>query len=1051
MPTIGSTVTSGATNFLPYGGWLAQRWTMPENGWITTANVFARLDPESSDNSITLRIGVWDSSQTLTYNGPLKTLTRAQGYAWRTDSGLAVRAGATSFWIGVVVPVNQAYNYIEYRRNTAVAPNVTTLQDDGYDLNPLPNPLYTSGSAVTEPYSFYVDYVANVAPLQPTWLSPAQGASVALTPTWQVNLLQGADAALDTIDNVQLQIRRADNDTVVYDQILATTGTERTNGYLSRAPVTLSPSTAYLAKARTRDSWGSWSTNWSIDLGVTTVAAPQATPTAPVGKINAISGYNYTAAYTHLGSLNADRAQVLVKNASGVTLYDSGEVTLSPTVAPGATVTVPEWHTDLLWATSYQWQIRLRDTATSWGGYSTLAAFNTNAPPSAPTNLSPANNKTTPLRDFSATVSDPDGDAITAAQINLVDVTSGNVVVSGYPKAMTVSGSTATFSAPSGDMVLTRQYKWQARATDGNPSGYGAYSDFAFMTYENVPIVAMTGPISGRTNIMHEPSAEYEPGTFWTETARSTGVDEINRQNDADVAYGDWAWRATASVAGDNRFRMTDYQTVDITKAHPFFVWVRRESGTSATHFNVLCYNNANTLLGTLQPNSEGALNGTNAAAVWTRYGGIVYHNGSTETVKWPTGTTKYKVEFTPSRNSAAVVRFDAFSRSEMPALTATEWASAKAWLGYADGDMTGYGSGGYTWTSTPGDSTSNVLSRLTGVPTSVVINYSHPSASAKTGDRLIIQRWSSGAWVQILDTNPTLATLAGTRTAIPIPADTLSNETRYRLQVQARDSAAAWGEGDWVEFDVSLTGPAPLELTVVDRNVTKAEIGLEYVATALAPGSFDRYELQVWDLTTGERWIEDYSTNPATTRLAFYSPISSHDYELGVRQVEIVGAERIEGRFSAISANVDYFPYFFVKDADNPSELYVAYESEASTLGTTSEEVPAAIFAPWGAEAEIVLTRRRVAGASGTINAQFYPDALSQEDHEARYAKMQEILARRRTIILLQHAPDTTSFHAAIVGATETGFMPPNTKTISFNWRKVAFERDVYARNGAT
>jgi hypothetical protein len=61
----------------------------------------------------------------------------------------------------------------------------------------------------------------------------------------------------------------------------------------------------------------------------------------------------------------------------------------------------------------------------------------------------------------------------------------------------------------------------------------------------------------------------------------------------------------------------------------------------------------------------------------------------------------------------------------------------------------------------------------------------------------------------------------------------------------------------------------------------------------------------------------------------------------------------------------------------------------------------------------------------------------------------MREIVEGGHTIILLQQVPDKEVIHAAVVGEWARGWIPYRTPTLSFNWRRVGYEPDFYARQG--
>ncbi len=264
----------------------------------------------------------------------------------------------------------------------------------------------------------------------PTWRIPPSptGSNQPQTPTFSgTTAAFAASGTASPVASVHLLCTRTSDGVVVYDAIFDLTATEKSQGYFSRAPVTLDGNRIHTARFRNKNELGEW-TPFSSVLTFTTAAGPNApTLSSPSGKINSISGYNYQGTYNHSGGLSSNAIEVEVWDSKGLSrLYASG--TTAMTVAPGMAFSLAEFHTDLAWATKYSWRARFRDTSNNWGAWATRKSFNTNANPSIPTGLTPAQDQVVTMRDFSATVSDPDGDPVTAAEMELVRISTGAVV-----------------------------------------------------------------------------------------------------------------------------------------------------------------------------------------------------------------------------------------------------------------------------------------------------------------------------------------------------------------------------------------------------------------------------------------------------------------------------------------------------------------------------------------------------------------------------------------------------------------------------------------------
>ena len=930
---------------------------------------------------------------------------------------------------------------------------------------------HSYNNSATTAAKLEVTYVTNLDPLQGAWTgsTPSEGGVSPVTPTLQGTMPHDAAETWEYSQSVQLLAFNTATPSTIYvdNEVRDTTTAERAAGVFTWDTSTFPADTGVTIRFRHKDSQGAWSP-FSADRSFTTSPGPQApTSLVPNSKINVISGYTYAAEFNTTGSLNATAAQLRLYNSTGLTtLYDSGEVAITST-APDGTVLIteasltggtPTGHPDLSWATNYQWDIRFKDSGGAWGVYSAKQTFSTNRVPNAPTNLSPSGNQVTSSRLFSASVSDPDGDAVTA-EIELVNATT-NVVVSGYPKAMTVATGTATFTAPEADMTLGTDYKFRVRASDGNPNSPGPYSAYSFLQYRTVPELTMLGPQSNRVNQIPQPSAEYAISVFWTETAR-TGTDYIDRTQVDNALEGSYVWRATTSASGDNRFR-SEYIDVDSTKAFPAYVRANKISGTTAMHFTVLCYDAANTLLGTVYPGTsqtgDNPANAYNAPFLWTTIGGLVWPAGSTinTSSRFATGTTKIKYELTPSRNSAAVVDFDGFSLDEMAApADSARWTAARDWYGYADGD-TELNSPvlSYAWLGTTGDSESDVLPVLTGIPASVSFNYFHATALAKTDDRLVFERWNGTEYVAHHDTG---YMGGGARTVIPMPTvdgiSVVKNEGSYRVKVYAKDSAGFWGESEWLPFDVLYEIVSGLPNFQVEPDAPRAALVATWEPLGLDE-TFVGIEILRETVSASELRPEpveviDVIRDPAATSYTYHYPRSGVEYRISGRVVVTIGTEQVASRTSKKNQTVDYYPYSFLKDTEDPDSYYAAFDTTIENLAAIEEDAPMVSMLAWGQSGySHAFSSARL--RSGEVVAEFHPDALNVDSSEVRYERVRDVVYRRRAICLLSQLPDAEKAFIAVSGPVQRGMLNVVAKFIRFPYQETLYSEDFYERNGS-
>lgn len=1028
--------------------------TMPTDGWITNILIY----------NCTNNFGETVATKHVIYEGNTRRFVSASfnkgdncSTSAQSSCEVEMASGATIRW-GIGTAAATGGSASSYQYDQVSGHSVQRLSASN-----APATFSAESSNGSRAMRGTLTYVANATPGTPTQVAPASGATgIGLTPTFQgTNVHPSSDSSHEKTTQVQLQIRRTSDNVVVSDTSFTPSTTNVGSTWSKTSPVSLTGGTSYEWRIRHADTFGVYS-GFSVWRTFTTLQGPAApTPVAPTGKINTINTFNYQYIYSHPTPLNANAIQILVKNSSGsTTLYDSGTVAVS--TANGGTATVAEWHADLGWGTSYTHQARFRDTANTWGAYSDLFAFQTDAAPNPPTNLNPTGSISTGTTTLTCNVSDPDGDAVALAQVEIVNVATG-AILSGYPKSMTVDSvaGTATFNA-SADLTVGTQYKWRARANDNLGPGYGAYSAYSFFTLVSAPTVTLLSPGSTRANVITQPGAEYDPATlttFWTESARS-GTNFIDRVTGTDVAWGSGAWEGVAAATGDNRFSSA-FITIDATKPWLFQAMLKKMSGTSTTHFAVECYNSSNVLQGTVYPTSIATANATDVASSWTRYGGIVWQIGSGNTPAFPATTAKVKVVWTPSRTTAATVRADAFFAGSLPQpASSADWLTLQPWYGYGDPNLGGYAAGGYTWSAAEGDSVSQNLHVLTAPAQNVLISYSGGTGS-KNGDRLYIQRWTGAVWASHYDSGWSTTT---TRTLIPVPSNIFSSEARYRVRVEARDTSLVVGTSSWNEVDVRFDGPPEPVIVGANADSVNARINIQYTLTN-APTELEFGGVELQRVATGgeeDTQTVEVNTSKDTTEIHDHFPLSAVNYLYRIRQVKQEGANRIQSRWASIEMFVDYSPFTIIKDAEDPFNV-TQFETRIENVTAPEEDAPISSLLAWGQTTfshDVGLARLR----SGEIVAEFYSDAgvYGVPDAMVRYAVLRKMVTgilspgqrpSRRTLAILLRNPDPERIYAIPVGSVQREFEAPvgATKRLRFAYQETGWVEDWYIRNGWT
>ena len=1020
-------------------------FAMPENGWLTGMGVSVGWQG-FDDNRV--RIGLWNSA------GSRVAVSAAfqvpQNFNFRTMALPNVRAGQGDFVYPGAYALPGTGVGIGYAAQAASgSPYVM-----GY-AESTGNPPGNIGvnRAIVRAYSGYVDYAPNAAPSKGSWRTAYSGIVTDPTPLFEGTMPHGnGDGDYDYSEAVHLIVWPTNDPTKpLYDNIFGTTQQEVNQGYFSRDAASLGFSltagVTYSARFGHIDSWkvGSPASN---TITFTAAKGPShPTNLSPKGKVNAVSGLAYHGDYDHPSGVPCDKVELYIANEANTALVHGPQVFDIADIAPGQRWGIPQWHPALLFGTGYFLFGRAIDKNGFPGPYAGQA-FRTNAPPSIPTNLSPSEGKRTPVRRFTCSVSDPDGDTVTAAQIEIVDPVNGVPIPDAGGntwRQMTVSGGTATYEATPANLPINKAYRYRMRARDAFDPGYGTPTGYVQFVLTEVPIVELLSPYPDRRNRVPQPSAEYDPAglsSYWTQTAE--GLEgAIERVVDGDAASGVASWRASTSAISDNRF-VGGFIPVDASRPCLALASYKKESGASAAHFALLCYDGAGNLLGTAYPRSVRLAQGDDVPRAWTTYGGIVWPAGSSESPALPAGTTRVKPEATPSRASAAAVRPDAFFFDQPPAgLKPADWASVSAWHGYADGDEEGYGEGGYSWSGPAGNSESLILPVLTAPGSAIAISYTHNSGLSKAADRVVVEKREGARLTQTGDTG----WVSSARTVIPTPAGALRNEGRYVVTVYCRDTGGSEGQADPVEFDVRYEGPPEPSIAVRRGDPDRGELVLETEPTALDQQDFAGREVEVWatDGSEGAPFVYLLSLDPNETKFTYPFPVSTRTYRMRVRDIKNLGAEQVESRWATTELSVDHGPYNFFKDARDPS-VFVRFQHPSGSSTEPELDTPGSSHLPWGSETTV-----RFVGSArlreGKTQFVLWPDGVYSVDE--RYKTMLDLLERRPTVCLLTRLPRPGKVFASILGKAPAGVASGSYPKFEFGWEKTLFPEDHYQRFG--
>jgi hypothetical protein len=568
--------------------------TMPVDGWVTEIGITANSQSSSTSGHHLL---LYDTDARLFLSG---SQTWGTNEAMRTATLSAkVAAGKTLYWGTWSAPGSGNTEYIvdDWTGHHVVGKSTGTTSPTG-DAEPFDGAQGSQNHAIDG----YLQYIAQANPGVGVWQSPSPtGLITTSTPTFKGTTPHpNGDGAHDYTDTVHLKVYNRDTNVVYFDQQFATTTAERNGDYFEKTPtdgrgtVSLPAGVNAAAEFRHRDTWGAWS-GWSTVRNFEISPGPDPSDvTRPLGRVNyrnqaeylaqGGSGNLYRGTYNNTSGAALHSVSVEVWDRARTTRYkSSGWVNAS---AASGIWTLAEWSGHGLFDYGGKYSVRAKVREDNGSGSPAIEApwgpwadFNVNALPLKPTNLVPGGGTATSALDFVASVSDPDGDAITAALMRITRIADSTAIKSALARVVKTNYT-------SGDMVRASTtgngYRYKALQTGRSSdiaNGTLVWPTTLGSSVKDIPTTAIVnsttyalgvcrirrGTTSGTQTLWYEATAittgtvaATEPAAFATATNGQTITDggvtwtvrtAINWQN----AGEDTTWDMTIQGGTANR------------------------------------------------------------------------------------------------------------------------------------------------------------------------------------------------------------------------------------------------------------------------------------------------------------------------------------------------------------------------------------------------------------------------------------------------------------------------------------------------------------------
>lgn len=531
MAIYGRSGSDPDTGLMVNAGRAAVFQTMPENGW--GYRLGARLGVAAAGTAAT-RLAIWDGpGYPSTYLGrtPSFNVTNVATYAGEcnlylqnledssqaagmpADTGVMMYSGRT-YAMGYV-STGQTLMHQMIQAASADYDNENLYYRTGLVSNLPPDPFGASSSSFEGMLNVYIEYEPNEPPNKTIFDIYPFGSQNTLTPQFICPFSDNNTDRGDYLSNIDIEVRQVGTSTYKWNTSFEPGPTE--TGGLNRpyGGSALTAGVAYEWRVRFADAFGAWGP-WT-DFRTFTINAGGIvlTPSTPTGKQETITPGPFQAVWDHASGLSTNAAEIRIKSGSTIV---RGPFQKAVTVADLGTISFTWAETGfaaLEWGKNYTFEIRARDTAALWSSFSTGRAFSTNAYPSVPSSLSPANGATVsalPLLTFSMTDIDDTTATGLTAEVRIKNA-AGTLL---FTRTATFDSALNKwkYQTTSTDFATFATYKWDARGLDGTlTTAYSAENTIVYGAGPTVTAVQLNGVAANGST-----PATNTPVVTWTVT-----------------------------------------------------------------------------------------------------------------------------------------------------------------------------------------------------------------------------------------------------------------------------------------------------------------------------------------------------------------------------------------------------------------------------------------------------------------------------------------------------------------------------------------------------
>lgn len=899
----------------------------------------------------------------------------------------------------------------------------------------------------------------NRDPLPPNWRIHPSGTVGNYNPTFSATLRHDArEDKRDYSPAFQIRIFNKTRGRMVYNKWHRTTSTDRNRGYFEQQFYTHEEGHDYWSDCRHHDSFNKRSP-FSNRVHYSTNPGPeQPTNLSPGGNTQITTlDPTYTGDYSHTAGVasQAVRLELWTWNLKH-RIEQSAWQPMSG--ASFSKLHSAIFSTKLTEGNRYAIRAQTRDGNMAVSDWSGKRRFRTNARPYVPTDLFPGDGIGDDSGELMCKVRDPRGDNIQQVDFRLFDA--AGTMLLGYPRSAVgpfESGSTVAIDATN-DMTLGNTYSFDAIAYDGHlwSETFSPQVEFVYSAYPKARFLA---PRQGLTNSLPVPGADYDVDdgvdntltTGWSVTGADTikSIDVVAVEGAAD---GKKVWQINKQGGnGEAHLRVRERILVPSGMTDAFFsMWLRSFDPTITARVELECRDSLDALISTVAVSSDKLPGGIDTAIgeVWDRYGG---------SVTLPAGTVRVYPRVTLTGLSVGILEADramlVFDDEPAP-------LEMSDWMAYFDGNTESRGPVGYEWKSIEGASESYGDPAITVPSVNLRFDYTHSSGTLKVADKTLIDHYepndpadpmAGGEWLRRY-TGPWIDS---NREVIPIPPNVVKNEGAYRVKVHIRDANSLENHTGWRRFNTRYIAPPEPAIFQAGGDTAKATLTLSWARTELNELEFLRYEVAIEGGPEGEV-IVAVITDPDITDFEYPYPISGQQYTMKVRQVQAVGNDEIESRWSGQTISVDFFGRYYLKNVENP-ESFVVFEPLRGEIPSAEDNDPTDEYIPLlspadaargvaGKPSHVVGPHRYESGTWTMAMEEFVGVDWPQSAEDSRQA-MEHLRTGGRFACFLGHLPARKAF--VVVKSASPSVDEVLDQRYDVAWSETTYEEDVMRRRG--